>query len=125
MRQQLAAIEARGGLDAPGDFYGAGGPVEELEERVASLLGKEAAVFFPTGVMAQQVALRYVAELTGRPAVGLHPLGHLEVHEGQAHAQLTGLRSVWPTTARRNPTADEIAAIPEPISTLLLELPLR
>jgi hypothetical protein len=44
-------------LDRPVDLYG-GQIVETLEERVAGLLGKEAAAFFPTGTMAQQVALR-------------------------------------------------------------------
>lgn len=125
MRERLVALAEREGLDGAPDMYGAGGPVQELEERVALLLGTEAAVLFPTGVMTQQVALRYGAELLGRPAVGLHPLGHLEVHEHQAHAQLSGLRSVWPTTERRNPTAAEVAALAEPVSTLLLELPLR
>ena len=125
MRQQLAALSGRDGLDGAPDQYGTGGPVQELEERVALLLGTEAAVLFPTGVMAQQVALRYGADLLRRDTVGLHPLGHLEVHEHQAHTQLSGLRSVWPTTERRNPTAAEVAALGERISTLLIELPLR
>lgn len=34
------------------------GPVAVLERRLADLLGKEAALFFPSGTMAQQVALR-------------------------------------------------------------------
>jgi hypothetical protein len=34
------------------DNYGIGGPVTELEVEVASLLGKQAALFFPTGTMA-------------------------------------------------------------------------
>ena len=42
---------------ARADRYG-DGPVAVLEERVAALLGKPAAAFFPTGTMAQQVALR-------------------------------------------------------------------
>lgn len=125
MRRQLAALAGGAGLDGPTDFYGVGGPVGELEERVALLLGTEAAVFFPTGVMAQQVALRYGAELLGRSAVGMHPLSHLEVHEHHAYAQLSGLRAVWPTTAPRNPTAVEVAAIGEPISTMMFELPMR
>lgn len=125
MREQLQALTDRDGLDGPPDAYGTGGPVQELEERVALLLGTEAAVLFPTGVMAQQVALRYGADLLGRNTVAVHPLGHLEVHEHQAHAQLSGLRSVWPTTERRNPTAAEVAALGERVSTVMLELPLR
>lgn len=124
MRDRLADFEAGGDLDGQPDFYG-DGPVTTLEERVAGLLGTDAAVFFPTGTMAQQVALRYGADRSGRNTVATHPLGHLEVHERHAYAQLSGLRSTWPTTSPRNPTADEIAAIAEPVSAVVLELPLR
>ncbi|WP_239083533.1 threonine aldolase family protein [Asanoa ishikariensis] len=124
MREHLAVLDETGLLDDEPDFYG-GGPMATLEERVAELLGTEAAVFFPTGTMAQQVALRYGADHSGRDAVALHPLGHLEKHERHAYNQLTGLRAVWPTTEPRNPTADEIAALAEPVGTVLLELPMR
>ncbi|MEU5942731.1 beta-eliminating lyase-related protein [Micromonospora sp. NPDC047548] len=106
------------------DFYGEGGAVEAVERRVADLLGTEAAVFFPSGTMAQQVAMRYGAELTGRNAVGLHPLSHPLLHERDAYAVLGGLRAVLTTPAPRNPTGEEVAALDEPIGTLLLELPL-
>jgi threonine aldolase len=124
MREQLAALAARTDLDRSPDFYG-DGPVRELEDHIAELLGRDAAVYFPTGTMAQQVALRYGAELTGNPTVALHPLGHQQTHERHAYATLTGLRAVWPTTALRNATADEIAETDEPFSTLVVELPLR
>jgi threonine aldolase len=124
MRDRLADMDAGGDLDDQPDFYG-DGPATTLEERVADLLGTEAAVFFPTGTMAQQVALRYGADRTGHPTVALHPLSHLEVDERHAYAHLSGLRSTWPTTAPRNPTADEITALAEPISTVVIELPLR
>ncbi len=124
MRDRLADMDAGGDLDDQPDFYG-DGPVETLEERVAELLGTEAAVFFPTGTMAQQVALRSGADRSGHPTVALHPLGHLEVDERHAYAHLSGLRSTWPTTAPRNPTAEEIIALAEPVSTVVIELPLR
>jgi hypothetical protein len=53
-------------LDQPVDMFG-DGIVETVEERVAGLLGKEAAAFFPTGTMAQQVALHCWAGRTGKP----------------------------------------------------------
>jgi threonine aldolase len=121
MRECLAGAD----LDALPDFYGAGEPVATLEQRVAELLGTEAAVLFPTGTMAQQVALRYGAERTGNTAVALHPLGHQEMHERHAYAHLSGLRAIWPTTEPRNPTAAEIKALAEPVSTVVIELPLR
>ncbi|SCG67106.1 threonine aldolase family protein [Micromonospora humi] len=123
-REQLAALDAMAGDDLP-DFYGEGGAVAELEARVAELLGAEAAALFPSGTMAQQVAVRYGAELTGRPGVGLHPLSHPLLHERDAYTLLAGVRAVRTTTAPRNPTADEVAALDEPVGTLCLELPLR
>jgi threonine aldolase len=124
MRERLADLDAGGDLDGQPDFYG-DGPVAALEERVAELLGTEAAVFFPTGTMAQQVALRYGADRIGHPTVALHPLGHQEVHERHTYAHLGGLRSIRTTTAPRNPTSEEITALAEPVSTVVIELPLR
>ena len=122
--EQLAALGDSGmDLDRVHDFYGSG-IVEDLEKRVADLLGKPAAAFFPTGTMAQQIALRIWSEKAGNPTVALHPLHHTEVHERKAYATLSGLRSIWPTSAPRHPTPAEIRAS-EPFSALVVELPLR
>src|SRR5215831_12755958 len=43
------------------DDYSRGGIVEELEKRMASLLGKEAAVWLPTGTLANHLAVRLLA----------------------------------------------------------------
>ncbi|MET8475505.1 beta-eliminating lyase-related protein [Streptomyces sp. NPDC006422] len=106
------------------DIYG-DGVVADLETRVAVLLGKEAAAFFPTGTMAQQVALRCWAGRTGNPTVALHPLAHPEVHEREALTTVAGLRTVHPTHAARQITADDVHGMDEPFGTLMLELPLR
>ncbi|ARP74162.1 threonine aldolase [Streptomyces pluripotens] len=111
-------------LDEPADVYG-DRIVAALEERVAALLGTQAAVFFPTGTMAQQVALRCWAARTGNPTVALHPLSHPEVHERDAFSQVSGLRPVHVTREPRLPTAAEIRDFEEPFGTLMLELPLR
>ncbi|MFD3456110.1 threonine aldolase family protein [Streptomyces sp. NPDC058691] len=124
MRDRLARLAARDGLDGPTDTYG-DGIVAEVEQRVARLLGTEEAVWFPTGTMAQQVALRCWAGRTGNPTVALHPLAHPERHERGALSALSGLRTVHPTTARRLPDAQEIRELDEPFGTLMLELPLR
>ncbi|MFE5794414.1 threonine aldolase family protein [Streptomyces sp. NPDC056503] len=116
--------EGAGLAEAALDVYG-DGLVEVLEQRVAAELGMPAAVFFPTGTMAQQVALRCWAERTGSPVVALHPLAHPEVHEGGALGAVSGLRTVHPTDAPRLPTAEEVRDHPEPFGTLMLELPLR
>ncbi|MEU9762852.1 beta-eliminating lyase-related protein [Streptomyces sp. NPDC047985] len=126
--ERLAALVAGAGgvtdLDRPADMYG-DGVVAELEERVAELLGMEAAAFFPTGTMAQQVALRCWAGRTGDSTVALHPLAHPELHERDALGVVSGLRTVHPTSAPRQPTAQEIRDLSEPFGTLMLELPLR
>ncbi|MBQ0827288.1 threonine aldolase family protein [Streptomyces tagetis] len=127
LRERLAVLDGAEDLydlDAHADLYG-DGVVEALEERTAALLGHEAAVFFPTGTMAQQVALRCWAGRTGSPAVALHALSHPEVHERHAFGQVSGLRPVRVTRASRQPTAAEVRELDEPFGTLMLELPLR
>ncbi|QOV36504.1 threonine aldolase [Streptomyces ferrugineus] len=111
-------------LDEPSDIYG-DGVVEAVEEKVAALLGLEAAAFFPTGTMAQQVALRCWAGRTGNPTVALHALAHPEVHEKNAFSQVSGLRPVRLTSEARLPTAAEVRDFDEPFGALMLELPLR
>ncbi|WP_307027640.1 threonine aldolase family protein [Streptomyces canus] len=128
IRQRLASLAEAApevyDVDESADIYG-NGVVAALEERVATLLGKEAAAFFPTGTMAQQVALRCWAGRTGNPMVGLHALAHPEVHERHALAQVSGLRPVRLTGEPRLPTADEVRDFEEPYGALMLELPLR
>ncbi|WP_371518280.1 low specificity L-threonine aldolase [Kitasatospora sp. NBC_01300] len=127
MRERLAALAGEGGghdLDHRPDQYG-DGVVRTLEHKVADLLGTEDAAFFPTGTMAQQVALRIHAEAAGLRTVATHPLAHTDQHERHALGVLTGLRSVWPTTAPRQPTVEELRSFDEPYAALSLELPLR
>jgi len=128
IRERLADLTGAGAevydLDEPADVYG-NRIVAALEERTAALLGMEAAVFFPTGTMAQQVALRCWAGRTGDTAVALHPLAHPELHERQAFSQVSGLRPVRVGGGRRQPTAAEIRDVAEPFGALMLELPLR
>src|SRR2546423_15543028 len=59
--------------DEDADRYGAGPAAERLHARIAELLGKEAAVWLPSGTMAQQVALRIHADPRGSETVAVHP----------------------------------------------------
>ena len=126
MRERLAALldGALYDLDTGPDRY-CDGVIGHLEQRVADLLGKPDAAFFPTGTMAQQVGLRCWAARTANPVVALHPLAHLEKHERGALPALTGLRTVHLTSAPRPPDAAQVRDIGEPFGTLVLELPLR
>ncbi|MFH0521020.1 threonine aldolase family protein [Streptomyces sp. M41] len=128
LRERLALLQETApqvyDLDEPADLYG-NGVVEALEAKVAGLLGMDAAAFFPTGTMAQQVALRCWAGRTGSPTVAVHPLAHPEMYERHAFSQVSGLRPVHPTSEPRLPTADEVRDLDEPFGALMLELPLR
>lgn len=126
MGELLAALPqaAAADPDEPADVYG-DGVVARLEERVAELLGTADAAFFPSGTMAQQIALRCWAGRTGNPVVALHPMGHPELWEGGALSVVSGLRTVYPTRDPRQPTPQEVAEVAEPFGTLMLELPLR
>jgi threonine aldolase len=110
---------------APADTYGEGGPLEHLEARLATLLGKEAVAFMPSGTMAQQIALRIWTDRATCRSVAFHPTCHLALHEAQAYVFLHGLRGVplGPATALMR--ASDVATLAEPVAALLIELPQR
>ena len=121
----LAALAEAVDPDEQADRYGAGELIEGFEQEVASLLGKEAAVFLPSGTMAQQIALRIWSERKQCRTVGFHPTCHLENHEEKAYQALHGLRGRLVGNARQVITLDDLEGIHEPLAALLLELPLR
>jgi threonine aldolase len=107
------------------DVYGEGERIARLEARVAELLGKEAAVFMPSGTMAQPIALRIWAERKGTRTVAYHPTCHLELHEEKGAQLLHGLHSKLVGNRDSLLTLDDLQAIHEPVAALLLELPQR
>lgn len=111
--------------DADADQFGTGATIERFEARVASELGKEAAVFMPSGTMAQQIALRIWCDRRRLTTIAFHPLSHLEVHESQAHAMLHGLRALHAGSKVRLMTPADVAALSDPVAALLIELPQR
>ncbi|MEX2315266.1 MAG: beta-eliminating lyase-related protein, partial [Thermomicrobiales bacterium] len=111
--------------DAQPDMYGKGDIIETFEARVASLLGKEAAIFLPSGTMAQQIALRISTTRSGIPTVAMHPRNHLDAFEHHAYEILHGIRGIRVGSPNRVLALEDLQAIPEPIGTLLLELPQR
>ena len=111
--------------DTETDVYGDGGVVEELEQEVAALLGKPAAVFLPSGTMAQQIALRVHADRRGSRTVLLHPTSHVDVHEGDAYERLHGLSGRRVGNPYRLIGLEDLEGVAEPFAALLLELPYR
>ena len=111
--------------DVEVDRYGAGGVVAELEAEVAALLGKPAAVFLPSGTMAQQSVLRVHADRRGRRTVVWHPHCHLDRHEDRAYQRLHGLVGRPVGALDRLLRLSDLTAVAEPPAALLLELPQR
>lgn len=88
LRRLAARIEA--GADV-WEYYCSGPSAEALEARVAELTGKPAALWFPTGTMAQGVAARIHCDTVERPRLALHPTSHLLLHEHEGVHHLHGL----------------------------------
>jgi threonine aldolase len=89
----LRALAERAPSNDEVDLYGERALAERLEARVAELLGKEAAVWMPSGTMAQQIALRIHCERRGNRRIAFHPQCHLDVHEKRGYAHLHGLHA--------------------------------
>lgn len=107
------------------DIYGSGKIIEEFQDKMAALLGKEKAVFFPSGTMAQQIALRIWCDEKGSPKVAYHPLSHLEIHEEDGLKELHKIETVLLADKTRVIELEDVISMKEGISCLLLELPQR
>jgi threonine aldolase len=107
------------------DTYGDGGAVAELETKIAELLGKPAAVFMPSGTMAQQSVLRVHADRRGRKTILFHPMCHLDWHEEQGYQRLHGLIGRPVGDQNLLMKLDELGKVAEPPAALLIELPQR
>lgn len=88
--QPTAAMrEAIAHAEVGDDVFGDDPTVNALESYVAALLGKEAAVYMPSGTMTNQVALRLHTE-PGDEVV-LEAEAHIYYYEGGAPAALSGV----------------------------------
>jgi threonine aldolase len=114
------------------DNYSRDGVVAELEARMAAVLGKEAAVFLPTGTLANHLAIRLLARTGKRVLVQAE--SHLYNDEGDCAQQLSGLNLVPLATRCATVTLAEIeaavAGAPEmrvaaPVGAISIETPVR
>lgn len=116
-RPTPAMREAMASAPVGDDQFGEDPTINVLQERVAALLGKEAALWLPTGTMANQVALRVLTRPGDHVIVSRE--SHAVWHEtggagANAGVQLTeiGSRGVF--------TADEFLAARHPREHMLL-----
>ena len=97
----------------------------ELEAEIADVLGQPAAVYLPSGTMAQQAVLRVYAGRRGRRTVVFHPESHLDRHEGRALERLHGLVGRPVGDRHRLLELADLTAVAEGPAALVLELPQR
>src|ERR671922_982262 len=84
MRQAMAAAPVGD------DQYGEDPSVNRLQERIAELLGKEAALFVPSGTMANQIGLKLLTHPGDDVIVGEE--AHVVWHEAGAAAANSGVQ---------------------------------
>jgi threonine aldolase len=107
------------------DMYGTGQIIEDFQDKMAKYVGKEHAVFFPSGTMAQQIALRIWCDNKDLKKVAYHPLCHLEIHEEDGLKELHNIESILLADKNRVIQLDDVMNMEEEVACLLLELPQR
>ena len=95
--------------DIEEDNYLLGGEVEKFEQYCANLLGKEMAVFLPSGTLANQLALRQLAG--SRRRVIVPGLSHVYNDTGDASQNLSSLNLIPLAGDRADFTLEEVQAI--------------
>lgn len=127
---RLHEVASREGFAA--DYYSLGGAVEALEKKFAALLGKEAAMFVPTGTLANHLAIRRLAGRDQRVLVQAE--SHYFNDSGDGAQALSGLTLVPMGLGQADVTLDEVKAWVErtaggrvrtPIGVISIESPVR
>lgn len=100
----LARLAEEDGIAA--DEFSLGGAVAQLEQRMAALLGKETAIFMPSGTLANHLAVRLLAQRGRRVLVQRE--SHLYADTGDCAQELSGLTLVPLAAERASFTLDEV-----------------
>ena len=126
----LTRLADEGRIDR--DSYSNGGTVQQLEEQVAALLGKERAVFMPTGTLANHLAVRALAGRTGRAIVQAE--SHLFNDSGDCVQTLSAITLMPLAPGKATFTLDEVqevisrtasGRVARPVSVISIETPVR
>ena len=130
MVEGLVSALAAGTLQR--DIYARGGTVEALEHRMAAELGKEAAIWLPTGTLANHIALR--RHCTTRSRIAVQEQSHVYHDSGDALATLSGLNTIALAHGRPAFTVDELrialqqsvsGRVLNPLGAVSVESPVR
>ena len=90
MLQRLAEFDQKFALEV--DSYSLGGNVEQLETKCAEILGKAAAVFMPTGTLANHLAIRKLCGV--KPRAIVQEQSHLYNDSGDCVTRLSNINLV-------------------------------
>ena len=120
MRAAMAAAEVGD------DVYGEDPTVKQLEARTAELLGKEAAVFVPSGTMSNQIAVR--VQTQPGDLVLIEASSHIVANEGGGAAAISGV-TIQPLEGDRGvfepEEVDAAIGVPHPFKPATLSAPAR
>jgi threonine aldolase len=114
------------------DSYILGGTVEELENTFAKLLGKERAIFMPTGTLANHMAVRALAK--GPSRVIVQEDSHFYQDEGDCAQTLSNLTLMPLAPGKATFTADQVQHVIDQsksgrvvsrVSVIAIETPVR
>ena len=128
--QLLATLTAKGDIER--DHYSLGGVVDQLETRMAAVLGKEAAVWLPTGTLANHLAVRLLAG--NRRRVLVQAESHLMNDCGDCAGTLSGLHLVPLAPGKATFTLQDVeraayesstGRVVTPIGAIQIESPVR
>lgn len=107
------------------DVYGTGKFLNEFESEMAKKFGMDKALFMPSGVMAQLMAIRIWSERKKNNRFSCHSTCHLTRHENNAYQELHGLSAVIYGKEHKVVSLSDIQTIGESISSVVIELPMR
>ncbi|MEM9102283.1 MAG: beta-eliminating lyase-related protein [Pseudomonadota bacterium] len=107
------------------DFYNQGELVEQLESRVAKIVGKQSALFFNKGTIAQYSALKSAEEKKNNSNFIAHPLSHIAWDEDDAYRSLLKLNGILIGELNKPFSIKDITAVDTDVSAVIIELPLR
>ncbi|WP_395373914.1 threonine aldolase family protein [Marinicella sp. W31] len=88
--------------------YCRGDAITQLEDKIANLFGKEAALWCPTGTLAQSIAIRIHGEKTGRKKLQMHPSCHILIHENRGFERAHGFTEIVSGKWRETLSADHV-----------------